>query len=99
MTVHIDIIYSRIFITFITIIVSCYILFCWHWIYENLTLSVVNYLILFHFSAIGSCVKDFVMFELRQGLQAEYHDGEQDHEDGDDGDYSGVLAGLGVFKE
>ena len=66
---------------------------------ENLTLSVVNYLILFHFSAIGSCVKDFVMFELRQGLQAEYHDGEQDHEDGDDGDYSGVLAGLGVFKE
>ena len=57
------------------------------------------HLVFLDFGTIGSCVEDFVMFELRQGLQAEYHDGEQDHEDRDDGDYSGVLAGLGVFKE
>lgn len=106
MTVHYYLFFknSRIFFIFITIIVSCYVLFFLHlpqlsFIHENLTLSVISYLILFHFSAIGSCVKDFVMFELGQGLQAEYHDGEQDHEDGDDGDYAGVLAGLGVFKE
>ena len=57
------------------------------------------HLILLDFGAIGSCVENFVVFKLRQSLKAEYHDGEEDDEHGDDGDDAGVLAGLGVLEQ
>ena len=57
------------------------------------------YLILLYFSSVGSCIENFVMLELRQSFQAEYHDGEEDDEDWDDCHDSGMLAGLGVLKQ
>lgn len=59
----------------------------------------LTHLILLDFGAIGSCVENFVMFKLWQSLKAEYHDGEEDDEHRDDGDYPGVLTGLGVLEQ
>ena len=39
------------------------------------------------------------MFEFRQSLQAEYHDGEENNEDRDDGDYPGVLTRLRILEQ
>lgn len=50
-------------------------------------------------SAVGGGVEDFVVFELRKGLQAEDDDGQQDHEHGDDSHDAGSLGALGVFEE
>ena len=65
---------------------------------RNLSLY-LTHLILLDFGAIGSCVENFVVFKLRQSLKAEYHDGEEDDEHGDDGDDAGVLAGLGILEQ
>ena len=56
------------------------------------------HLVFLHFGTIGSCVEDFVMFELRQSFQTEYHYWEKNNEDRDDGDYPGVLTGLGILE-
>ena len=61
--------------------------------------TLAPHLILLDFGAIGSCVENFVVFKLRQSLKAEYHDGEEDDEHGDDGDDAGVLAGLGILEQ
>ena len=58
----------------------------------------LTHLVFLHFGTIGSCVEDFVMFELRESLQTEYHYGEKNDEDRDDGDYPGVLTGLGILE-
>ena len=59
---------------------------------------VFSHLILLDFGAIGSCVENFVVFKLWQSLKAEYHDGEEDDEHGDDRHDAGVLAGLRVLE-
>ena len=58
----------------------------------------ICHLIFLDFGTIGSCVEDFVMFELRQSLQTEYHYGEKNNEDRDDGDYPGVLTRLWIVE-
>ena len=57
------------------------------------------YLILFHFGAIGSCIENFIMFELRQCFQTEYHNWEKDDKYGDDGNNSGVLTWFRILKQ
>lgn len=59
----------------------------------------IYYLIFFNLSSVGSCVENFVVFELWQSFQAEYHNGQQNHKNRDDCHDSSVLAGLGVLEQ
>lgn len=56
-------------------------------------------LVFFDLGAVGGGVEHFVVFELRQGLQAEDDDGQQDHEHGDNGNDARGLGALRVFEQ
>lgn len=68
-------------------------------LYQEERVGDVGHFVLFDFGAVGGGVEHLVVLELRQRLEAEDDDRQQDDEHGDDGDDPGGLGALGVFEQ